>query len=70
MQKRNRFCIFLYLMCDLLTTLNILPWWLMYVVKHSFLALYFAVPDKINTFVLALYFAVPDKINTFVLCFS
>ena len=36
----------------LLTTLNIFPWWLMYVVKHSFLALYFAVPDKINTFVL------------------
>ena len=25
---------------------------LMYVVKHSFCALYFAVPDKINTFVL------------------
>ena len=24
----------------------------MYVVKHSFLALYFAVPDEINTFVL------------------
>ena len=25
---------------------------LMYVVKHSFLVLYFAIPDKINTFVL------------------
>mgnify|MGYP001463795419 CR=1 FL=1 len=62
MQKRNRFCIFCILICNLLTTLNISSWWLMYVVKHYFLVLGFAISDKINTFV-CVFHSIRFKVN-------